>query len=86
MPEDAPEVLDAKQSALVAEYVYHAFYSQAARDKARPAKIDFVRLTAQQHQRTVTDLIGSFRFREPHHRNRWLEGTLYLGRSESSTS
>lgn len=65
MPEDAPEVLDAKQSALVAEYVYHAFYSQAARDKARPAKIDFVRLTAQQHQRTVTDLIGSFRFREP---------------------
>ncbi len=65
MPEDDPDVLDAKQSAQVADYVYHSFYSQAARDKARPAKIDFVRLTAQQHQRSVTDLIGSFRYREP---------------------
>jgi mono/diheme cytochrome c family protein len=65
MPEDKPELLDAKQSALVAEYIYHAFYSQAARDKARPAKMDFMRLTAEQHQRSVTDLLGSFRGREP---------------------
>jgi mono/diheme cytochrome c family protein len=61
MPEDDPDILDADQSQLVAEYIYGKFYSAQARAKTMPApKAAFARLTNQQFRESVADLIGSF--------------------------
>ena len=65
MPEDEPEKLDAAGSALVAEYIHHAFYSPAARARNHPPRIDLVRLTNRQYRESVADLIGSFVDQQP---------------------
>jgi len=49
---------DAKQ---VAQYIYVAFYSPAAQARIRPAEIDLARLTVEQYQNSVADLVGRFR-------------------------
>lgn len=61
MPEDQEELCNAKESRLVAEYIYHAFYSPEAQARLNPARITLARLTANQFRNSVTDLIGSFR-------------------------
>lgn len=61
MPEDEPELLDAEGSKLVAEYIFHEFYSPAARARANPPKIDLARLTVRQYRESVADLFASFR-------------------------
>ncbi len=61
MPEDEPELLNAEESARVAEYIYGKFYSAEARAKnAPPQKAAFARLTNRQFRESVADLIGSF--------------------------
>ena len=60
MPEDEEEKLDAAGSAKVAEYIYHAFYSPAARARNHPARVELARLTNRQYRESVADLIGSF--------------------------
>lgn len=60
MPEDEADKLDAEGSAKVAEYIYNAFYSPAARERNHPPRIDLVRLTNRQYRESVADLIGSF--------------------------
>ncbi len=58
MPEDNEELLDAAQSAQVAEYIYGAFYSQEARAKTQVVKQSFSRLTVSQFRNSVADLFG----------------------------
>ena len=65
MPDEEPEKLDAAGSALVAEYIHHAFYSPAARARNHPPRIDLVRLTNRQYRESVADLIGSFVDQQP---------------------
>ncbi|WAC20700.1 DUF1592 domain-containing protein [Luteolibacter sp. SL250] len=61
MPEDEEELLDAVQSAQVADYIYHAFYSEKSREQSTPpAKQSFSRLTASQFRNSVADLFADF--------------------------
>ena len=60
MPEDDPDVLDANQSRLVADYIMGAFYSPQARAKHAPPPRAFARLTQRQYRESVADLVGSF--------------------------
>ena len=60
MPDEEPDKLDAAGSALVAEYIYGAFYSPAARARNHPPRVDLVHLTNRQYRESVADLIGSF--------------------------
>ncbi|MDX1953678.1 MAG: DUF1592 domain-containing protein [Verrucomicrobiota bacterium] len=61
MPEDNPDKLDAKGAAKVAEYIYGAFYSPAARAKVAPPKVELSRLTVSQYQNAVADIFDSFK-------------------------
>lgn len=61
MPEDKPELLNAEESKIVGEYIYHAFYSAEARARNTPARIDLSRLTVPQYRNSVADLVLSFR-------------------------
>src|SRR5690606_9532673 len=59
MPEDNEELLDAEQSAQVADYIFNAFYSAEARAKtAPPAHQAFSRLTVNQFRNSVADLFA----------------------------
>lgn len=61
MPEDEEELLNAEESAQVADYIYHAFYSADARAKsAPPVHQTFSRLTANQFRTSVADLFADF--------------------------
>ncbi|HUS36776.1 MAG TPA: DUF1592 domain-containing protein [Verrucomicrobiae bacterium] len=60
MPEDHPERLDAKESERVAKYIYDAFYSDEARLKKNPPRVELVHLTNRQYANTVADLVGAF--------------------------
>jgi len=61
MPDDAETKLAADQAAIVAAYIYDAFYSPEARTRNKPARVELSRLTVRQYQNAVADLIGSFR-------------------------
>lgn len=61
MPEDEEHLCVGGDAKAVAEYVYHAFYSEEARARNTPARIDLTRLTAPQYRKSVADLIQSFR-------------------------
>jgi hypothetical protein len=76
MPEDKPELLNAEDSKIVAEYIYDAFYSAEARARNTPARIDLSRLTVPQYQNSVADLILSFRGDNWIPETRGLEGPL----------
>src|SRR4051812_41324194 len=60
MPDDDPDKLDAAQSKLVAEYIYHAFYSDEARLKKNPPRIELAHLTNRQYINSLSDLVGRF--------------------------
>jgi hypothetical protein len=60
MPDGHPERIDAKQSELVAKYIYDSFYSVEARAKKQPARVELAHLTNRQYVNTVADLIGAF--------------------------
>jgi len=61
MPEDEPHLVAGEDAKAVAEYIFGAFYSPAARvgrtAEVRPA---FARLTNRQFRESVADLLGSF--------------------------
>jgi len=61
MPDDADTKCSVEDSERVATYIYDAFYSEDARVRNQPARIELSRLTVRQHQNAVTDLIASFR-------------------------
>ncbi len=61
MPEDEEELLNAEESAQVADYIYNAFYSPEARAKsAPPVHPNFSRLTVSQFRNSVADLFADF--------------------------
>ena len=58
MPEGEPKSLSVEQSAAVASFVHHEFYSPYAQLRNTPPKIAFSRLTAQQYRRSIADLMS----------------------------
>lgn len=61
MPEEDEDACVGEEASLVAEYVYHAFYSPEARMRGTREAPDLVRLTESQTLNSVTDLISTFR-------------------------
>ena len=61
MPEDHVERCVGAEARAVAEYIYEAFYSPAARGALHPPPLDLSRLTVTQYQASVADLMGRFR-------------------------
>ena len=61
MPDDQDKKTSAADAALVAAYIYDAFYSPEARVRNKPARVELSRLTVRQYQNAIADLIGSFR-------------------------
>lgn len=60
MPEDKAELCVGEDARVVADYIYHAFYSAEAQARLRPVYPDVTRLTAPQLENSVADVIGSF--------------------------
>ena len=60
MPEEDPDACVTKDAHAVAQYIHHAFYSEAARVRNRPPKIAFSRLTAEQLRQSLADLYARF--------------------------
>ena len=65
MPQDKPGTCVGDDAKNVADYVYDAFYSAAARARNKPARVELARVTVNQYVNLVTDLIGSFHDRPP---------------------
>ncbi len=61
MPEDEPDLCVGEEARAVAAYIYEAFYSEAARARETPARIELSRLTVPQYRQSVADLVLSFR-------------------------
>jgi hypothetical protein len=61
MPEDEAELCVGEDARAVSEYIYHAFYSPAARGDLTPPSLDLSRLTVPQYRTSVADLVGRFR-------------------------
>jgi hypothetical protein len=61
MPEDEEHLCVGEDAHSVAEYIYHAFYSEEARARLTPARIELSRLTVPQYRNSVADLILGFR-------------------------
>lgn len=61
MPEDRDEKTRPDEAKAVSEYIHGAFYSQEARARMNPAKVEFARLTNRQYRESAADLIAGFR-------------------------
>lgn len=59
MPEGAPEQSTPEDSAAVAAYIHQSFYSEVARERLRPARIELARLTVNQYRNAIADLFPS---------------------------
>ena len=77
MPEDEEDLCVGEDAKIVAEYVYHAFYSEEARARNTPARIDLTRLTAPQYRNSVADLVQSFRGTLQHPETGGLDATYF---------
>jgi hypothetical protein len=60
MPEDDPEMCVGDDAEVVTRYMMKAFYSAEARMRNNPSKIAFSRLTVDQYQNSVADLMRPF--------------------------
>ena len=60
MPEGSPEDCVAEEAEAVAEYIHHAFYSEAAQIRNRPPRVRLARLTSEQLRQSLADLYASF--------------------------
>lgn len=80
MPPGFAEECVGEDAEAVARYVYDAFYSEIARARNAPARIELARLTVPQYQNAVSDLIGSFRPRAGWGDGRGLEAEYYDNR------
>ncbi len=60
MPEEDPDLCTGEQAESVARYIFETFYSEEARARYQPARIELAHLTVRQFQNTVADLVGSF--------------------------
>lgn len=81
MPEDKPGTCIGDDADTVAAYIHESFYSQAARERNTPPRIDLARLTVRQYRNTVTDLVGSFRTQTKWDEARGLRGEYFNTRN-----
>ena len=58
MPEEDPDECVAEDAKAVAEYLYHTFYSEAARLRNRPPRVVLQRLTAGQLRQSLSDVFA----------------------------
>ncbi len=61
MPENDPGSLSKDDSLKIAQFCFDGFYSQAARDKNKPVRVELARLTVPQYKNALADLVGGFR-------------------------
>ncbi|MFO0956533.1 MAG: DUF1592 domain-containing protein [Isosphaeraceae bacterium] len=61
MPEDDPGTCVGEEADKVAAYIHGAFYSELAKARNKPARVELSRLTVRQYRNALADLIGSFR-------------------------
>ncbi|MBL8864708.1 MAG: DUF1592 domain-containing protein [Planctomycetia bacterium] len=61
MPENDPGSLSKEDSLKIAQYCFDGFYSQAARDRNKPVRIELARLTVPQYKNALADIVGGFR-------------------------
>jgi cytochrome c553 len=80
MPDDAPGTCVGADADKVAAYIHDAFYSQAARERNQPPRIELSRLTVRQHQNAVADLVASFRTAGRWDEQRGLRGEYFATR------
>ena len=81
MPEDAADLCEDTDAEAVASYIYEAFYSEAARARNKPVRVELSRLTASQFQQSAADLVGSFRRTKELGSERGLNASYYEGRN-----
>ncbi len=63
MPEGDAEAVVGEEAQAVAEYIFHEFYSPAARIRkglSPPPRVELLRLTVPQYRNAVADLLGQF--------------------------
>lgn len=60
MPEEDPDACVADDAGAVAQYIHHAFYSEAAQIRNRPPRQSLQRLTGTQLRQSLTDLYARF--------------------------
>ena len=61
MPEDNEDQCVGEDAKAVAEYIFHLFYSESARARNTPARVEVTRLTVPQYRKSVADLVLGFR-------------------------
>ncbi len=82
MPEGEPEKCSAAESAAVAAFIHQAFYSEVARERLRPARIELARLTVAQYRNAVADLFTTDRASHVYSAAHGLRGEYFDGRSQ----
>ena len=82
MPEDNPGSLSVEQAEAIARYMHGDFYSNVARERNKPVRVELSRLTVRQYRQSVADLVGSFRGESAQWGNeRGLKAEYFKGRS-----
>ena len=77
MPEGVPEDCRGAEAAAVANYIYDTFYSEAAQLRAAPPRIELSRLTVQQYETVMADLVESFTAKGNWNADRGLTGEYF---------
>ncbi len=79
MPEEDPEACVGADAEAVAEFIHHAFYSEAARVRNRPPRIALARLTGEQLRQSLADLYGHFQGETWVEKRRGVDGDYFDG-------
>ena len=79
MPEDNEDKCVGGDAKSVADYIYHLFYSEAARARNTPARVEVTRLTVPQYRKSVADLVLGFRWEIGVGKERGLRAAYYGG-------
>jgi len=60
MPENDPGSCTGEDADKVAAYIHDTFYSQTARERNKPPRVELARLTVSQYRNSIADLIACF--------------------------
>lgn len=77
MPADEPGTCKGDDAQAVAKFIHDAFYSKAARERNKPARVELARLTVRQYRNAVTDLVGGFQGWSQWDKERGLRGQYF---------
>lgn len=80
MPKDDEEKCVGEDAKKVATYIFDAFYSEEAQIRNQPPRVALARLTVDQHQNVLADLIGLFRSAPPLRNQQGLYGEYFRNR------